>query len=143
MTKNKIKNYTPEILKQKLGEIFKRFGGVSLVYLFGSQVTGKTGEMSDLDIGILWDEKEKAIMIKSCELGNKIADILKDENIQVVPLNEQGLSFCFNVIKFGVCIFGDESKRVKYETSILNQYLDFHYFANQYNQSFSRHISEK
>jgi predicted nucleotidyltransferase len=143
MTKAQIKSYSPEILKQKLGKVFKSFGGVSLVYLFGSQVTGKTGVMSDLDIGILWDEKEKAVMIKSCEIGNKIADILKDENIQVVPLNEQGLSFCFNVIKFGICIFGNESKRVRYETSILNQYLDFQYFASQYNQSFSGHILGK
>ncbi|MDI6641377.1 MAG: nucleotidyltransferase domain-containing protein [Elusimicrobiota bacterium] len=134
------KVYTSEILKEKLVNIFKSYPLISLVYLFGSYATKNIGPMSDLDIAILWAEEEKSYLVKSCELGNKIADTLNDENIQVVPLNDQGLSFCFNVIYTGICIYGSEELRVKFETSILNQYLDFKYFAEMYNKSFEKRV---
>ena len=139
-TNSRIVKYTPEILNKKLKNIFNEYSTISLVYLFGSYATNNIGPMSDLDIAVLWSEKEKSILIKSCELGNKIANELNDENLQVVPLNDQALSFCFNVINTGICIYGREEMRVRYETSILNQYLDFKYFAQQYNECFRQRV---
>ncbi len=135
--------YNSEILKQKLIDIFNSYPEISLVYLFGSYAINNTGPISDLDIAVLWSENEKTILLKTLELGNKIADKLNDENIQIVPLNNQALSFCFNVINTGICLYGKEETRIKFETSILNQYLDFKYFAEQYNKSFRQHILGK
>ncbi|MFH2070729.1 MAG: nucleotidyltransferase domain-containing protein [Elusimicrobiota bacterium] len=135
--------YNPEVLREKLTNVFNKYSNISLVYLFGSSVSGNVGPMSDLDIAVLYEENEKLSILNLCELGNKIADILGDENIQVVPLNEQSLSFSFNVINTGICIYGSEEKRVRFETSILNQYLDFKFFADQYNRMFKNQYSGK
>lgn len=111
-----------------------------MVYFFGSQVKGKLGLMSDVDLTILWSNDDKEPMMKSLKLQSEVRELLKDELIEMGPLNEQTLSFCYNVIKDGVCIFGREEDRVRYETYILNEYLDFLYLADEYNQIFKESI---
>jgi len=44
---------TPPVLIEHLPGILKDFPGISLVYLFGSQVTGQVGPMSDFDLAII------------------------------------------------------------------------------------------
>lgn len=135
------KRYTPDLLKTKLRQDFTKFSP-ALVYFFGSQVKGSPGPMSDVDLAVLWDKEEKKPMMKSLALQRVIRDKLKDERFEAGPLNGQPLSFCYNVIKDGVCIFGQESTRVSYETYILNEYLDFSYLAEEYNKAFTKAVSE-
>jgi len=130
-------NYTPDLLKTELHKFFIESNAV-LVYLFGSQVKGRLGPMSDIDLAVLWNKEEKQPMMKSLTLQRTVRDKLKDERFEVGPLNEQPLSFCYNVIKDGICIFGKEIDRVTYETYILNEYLDFLYLAEEYNKAFTK-----
>lgn len=131
-----MRRYRPNYLRTRFKEEFAK-SGAELVYYFGSQVRGKIGKMSDVDLTVLWDENEKMPMKKSAMLQGRIRKILSDDRIEIGPLNGQSLSFCYNVIKNGVCIFGNEEERVKYETYILNEYLDFSYLADEYNRLFN------
>ncbi|MFH1776481.1 MAG: nucleotidyltransferase domain-containing protein [Candidatus Omnitrophota bacterium] len=136
------RRYTADMLRSNLHEIFVKFAAV-LVHLFGSQVTGRLGPMSDVDLAVLWDDKEQQPMMKSLALQEAVRTKLQDEKFEIGPLNEQPLSFCYNVIKDGVCIFGKESDRVRYETYILNEYLDFLYLAEEYNKAFTKAVCEE
>jgi len=131
-----------EVLKDKLAPLFQK-SGVILAYVFGSTVKGEIGPLSDIDIAVLFPEEEKMPMTKSCELNYyAAAELLGDENekVEIGPLNNQALSFCYEVISTGICIYGREEDRVKYEVSILSQYLDFMYLARKYNQAFIENL---
>lgn len=135
-----MRKYTPKYLKKKLSVIFKKYPGIKLVYFFGSQLTRITGALSDVDIAILWNEDEKEHLLKEAGIQRKTRELLKDDRFEIGSLNDQALSFCYNVIKNGACIFGTEENRVKYETYILDEYLDFQYLAEQYNQAFKNSL---
>lgn len=133
------KKYSKETLRKKLYPVFRN-SGIKLAYLFGSQAKGKTGPLSDVDIALLWPHAKDSVMLSSIELQAKIRLLLKDENIELGALNNQAISFCYQVIKDGYCIFGREKDRAAYETRAVSEYLDFLYFANQYDRIFdSRH----
>ena len=130
--------YQEDYLTEKLFPIFKKFR-VLLAYFFGSQVKGKIGPLSDVDIAVLWQETESMPMKKTLELQEAVMMRLKDyDRIEIGPLNNQALSFCYEVIKNGKCIYGKEEDRVPYEVYILNEYLDFLPLAEEYNREFRK-----
>jgi len=135
--KKELRKYDLQVLREKLSPLFTK-SGVILAYLFGSQAKGEIGPMSDIDIAVLWNKEEKEKLKKSLLLQSRIKERLRTEYIEVGSLNDQALSFCYNVIKDGICIFGKEKDRVEYETSILNEYLDFSYLAEEYNRAFTQ-----
>jgi len=126
-------------LQQSLKPLFQKFN-CELVYFFGSALRGTTGPLSDVDLAVLWPKEINVPMIKSLELQQEACETLKDERFEIGCLNGQNLSFCYNVIKTGKCIFGSEENRVAYETEILSQYLDFAYLAEEYNRIFDQKI---
>lgn len=136
-TKKELKRYDAQSIREKLSPLFTK-SRVILAYLFGSQAKGKIGPMSDIDIAVLWNKDEKEKLKKSLLLQSRIKERLQAEYIEVGSLNNQALSFCYTVIKDGICIFGKEKNRVEYETFILNEYLDFSYLAEEYNRAFTQ-----
>lgn len=119
---------------RQLGPLFKRLR-VRLVYLFGSQAIKHTGPLSDIDIAVLWPEGEKSPMLASVRLQQVIRDKLRDERIEVGPLNGQGIGFCFQVIRDGIFLYGTEQERVRFETGVLNEYHDFGYWEKLHEAS--------
>ena len=134
-----IERYTPDFLRERLYNILAASEAI-LVYFFGSQFKGQTGSMSDIDLAVLWQDNEQEPMMKSLALQEIIKDKLNDERIEIGPLNGQSLSFCYIVINSGICIFGEEERRVEYETHILNEYFDFSFLAEKYNLVFEERI---
>jgi predicted nucleotidyltransferase len=129
-------------LKKQLSEIFSRYG-VKLVYFFGSQYAGHPGPLSDLDLAVLWDVSEKTPMLQSLALQDEVAAKLNDSSVEIGPLNGQNTSFMYTVIAGGICIYGQEEDRVRYETRVLNEYLDFSYLADAYNRAFYQSVSRR
>ncbi|MFQ6066593.1 MAG: nucleotidyltransferase domain-containing protein [bacterium] len=140
--KKEFKKYDSQFLREELSPLFTK-SGIILAYLFGSQAKGEIGPMSDIDIAVLWNKDEKEKLKKSLFLQSQIKETLRVDTIEVGSLNDQALSFCFRVIKDGICIFGKEKDRVEYETFILNEYLDFSYLAEEYNRAFTQAMSKE
>lgn len=130
----KPKRLNPKVLARRLSPLFKRFG-VRVAYLFGSQAVGRPGPLSDVDLAVLWPEKESLPHVASIKLQQVIRDRLRDERIEVGPLNDQGVGFCFQVIRDGVFLYGTERDRVHFETRILNEYHDFSYWGSLHENS--------
>jgi uncharacterized protein len=110
-----------EELKAKIPEI----PGISLVYLFGSRITGNIGPMSDYDLAVLvekYDDYERVL----AELSHAAAVVFNTDRIDVVPLNRAPVELAYAVIAQGECIYQkDNPTRVEYEAKVLSMYGDY------------------
>lgn len=112
----------------KLQDIFKDYPYIASAYLFGSQVSGKTGPMSDVDIAILLKEdapKGRKLIHEADYLSFRIEEVLKKE-VDVVEINNQGLIFQYNILRTGKLIYdANPAFRANYVSRLISAYCDF------------------
>lgn len=113
--------------QQKLKRIFEKYN-IIFAYLFGSQISGKTGNLSDIDIAVYFNESVN----KHDRFDNKhklMADLsafFKKEDIDVVPLNDSYPLLNHRILKYGKIIYcKDIKKQKKYEDKAISEYLDW------------------
>jgi len=115
-------------VKLKLRDIFKSHSEIKLAYLFGSQVSGEIGPLSDFDFAFYADEREiKKLFDLKFILMDEISRALKNDKIDVVILNlAESPELKYNIIKEGELIFSEEPFKILIEPRILSEYFDFH-----------------
>ncbi len=130
--------------KKELTEYFSIKDSVILAYLFGSTVRGDAGRLSDVDIGVLLDEKipKKDRFDLELKLISDIAILIKKNKIDLIILNESPLLLAYNIIKNGIILKSDEKERVKFETKILSMYLDKKYYIKRHTEETLKRIAE-
>ena len=118
-----------------LKKLFQAKLQIKLVYLFGSQVSQKTGSLSDYDFAFYLEEKNrKKLFNLKLDLISGLSRILKTDKVDVVILNEaESPELKYNIIKEGKLIYETEPYRLLVEPRILNDYFDFHYLLLRYN----------
>lgn len=117
-------------------KIFESYNKVRLVYLFGSQVKGDIGPLSDYDFAIYFDRKTKKEEMYDLKflIEDKLSRYFKTDKIDVVILNiTESSELKYNIIKDGKIIYEIEPYKVIVEPKILNEYFDFIYFLRKYN----------
>lgn len=129
--------------EKELTEYFSSKDSIILAYLFGSTVRGDTGRLSDVDIGILLDEKlsKKDRFDLELKLISEIAILIKKNKIDLVVLNEAPLLLAHNIIKDGIVLKSDEVERVKFETKILSMYIDEKYYIKRHTEETLKRIA--
>lgn len=114
---------------EKLQDIFKVYPYIASAYLFGSQVSGRTGPMSDMDIAILLTEdapKGIKLIHEEDYLSYKVAKALDVKEVDLIDLNSQGLIFQHNVLRDGKLIYdADSALRIKFEIRVISNFCDF------------------
>lgn len=95
-----------------------------LVYLFGSQVSGHVGPLSDLDLAILFekypDPRERYA------LAHQIATQVGSSRVDVVILNRAPIELQYNVITMGMIIYeSNRLARIEFEARVLSRYFDY------------------
>ena len=101
------------------------FPEVSLAYLFGSQVTGQTGPLSDYDLAILLDSPDGSAHTLA-RLGHELAVQLQTSQVDLVLLNRTAIELAYHVIATGRLLYQrDVATRVEYEAQVLSQYGDY------------------
>jgi len=110
-------------LKKKLKQL-----GVSVVYLFGSRVTGGSNKLSDMDIGVVL--KDLPLSGDTRVLYNALykifSELYSDSKIDIVFLQKAPLSLQYSSIKDGKVLFEEDPiLTADYEYRVVNQYLDF------------------
>ncbi|MCE8423052.1 MAG: nucleotidyltransferase domain-containing protein [Candidatus Methanoperedens sp.] len=130
--------------EKELTEYFSSKDSVILAYLFGSTARGNAGRLSDVDIGVMLDEKlsKKDSFDLEMKLISEIAILIKKNKIDLVVLNEAPLLLSYNIIKSGIILKSDETERVKFETKILSKYMDEKYYIQRHTQETLERIAE-
>jgi len=115
-------------------EIFEKYPEIKLVYLFGSRAEGKASPLSDYDFAVYFDEKttkRRQFAIK-LELVVKIAEKLKNDNIDIVVLNNDLEPLLkYHIVKYGQIIFEKGFDRLILEPKIYSEFFDYQIFTNQ------------
>jgi len=112
-------------LRERLAQLAADFPEISLVYLFGSQVTGRTGPRSDYDLGVLVD-REGGSPQRRAALEHVLAVLIDTERLDVVWLAQAPVELAFAVISAGRLLYEREvADRVEYEARVMSRYCDY------------------
>ena len=114
--------------------IIKSHVEIKLAYLFGSQVKGDTGALSDFDFAFYINEKDsKKLHDLKFILMDEISRALKTDRIDIILLNlTDSPELKYNIIKDGHILYSEEPFKVLIEPRILNEYFDFHSTMKRY-----------
>ncbi len=93
---------TEQGIKDKLSPLFHE-KDLRLVILFGSTATGNRHNTSDIDLGFLFDNQ-----VDILELTNRVIQLLKRDNIDVVDLNRTSPLLRFSAVKKGKLLYEKE-----------------------------------
>jgi len=109
----------------KLDRLPVNFPAVSLVYLFGSQMEGRTGPLSDYDVGVLLERRLDTPDLRA-RLTHEVAVLLNTPQVDVVWLAQAPVELAFAVISQGKVIYQrDLATRVEYEALVMSRYGDY------------------
>jgi predicted nucleotidyltransferase len=98
---------------------------VELAYLFGSQVRGTTGPISDIDLGVLFADKVNTLSASS-KLAYELQKALQSQQIDIVALRDVPIELAYAIIAEGICIYQrDNTTRVEFEAHVLSRYGDY------------------
>lgn len=110
-------------------KIFLQNEEIIAAYLYGSFLYSENFE--DVDIGLLIRNRFKPNVMYEAHLAGKLEQIFKDtfkvfKPIDVRILNRKPLRFLFSILKNSNIIYSkNDLKRVKFETKVIKEYLDF------------------
>lgn len=123
-------------LKKKIGEVLERHREIIAAYLYGSTVKGYEGKGSDIDVGLLLREDFEMDVLYPARIAGEIREGCSlDQEVDVRILNMMPCRFLHQVIKEGEVILStDDEKRVKFETSVVDKYMDLKPFYDQYDE---------
>jgi predicted nucleotidyltransferase len=111
--------------EKELHALFGSFTDVKLAYLFGSQVSGRTGRMSDYDIAVLLGRGADRRRLRA-ELAHACAKLLGTARVDIVLLDKAPIELAFAVIATGRRLFEqDVATRVEYEAYVMGRYGDY------------------
>lgn len=123
-----------------LEEQFKEDRKIAFAYLFGSSARGDEGPLSDVDIAVyLTQEKDQLVM--RTKLMEKVAKTLGTDRIDVIVLNDATPVLGFAVVKDGILLKEDSSRRIEYESRVISEYLDNAYLWNVHRRNMQEQIA--
>jgi uncharacterized protein YutE (UPF0331/DUF86 family)/predicted nucleotidyltransferase len=99
---------------------------VKFAYLFGSRARGKAGPLSDTDVAVYFDRRIKFGDYR-LNLMERLAKILKSDNLDLVVLNQAPPLLKHEIIKYGRLLKDDTSRRIPFEAEVIRECLDTAY----------------
>lgn len=122
----------------KLPDIFKKYPQIRAVYLFGSVVSGRTHENSDLDL---------AILPRGRYSSHLKLDLLTDlgkhgfTDVDIVFLDTDDIVLKYEAIRHNYVIYHTEGfERGDLYSRIVRQYLDFRYYLDIQREAYKGRI---
>ncbi|NPV87173.1 MAG: nucleotidyltransferase domain-containing protein [Anaerolineae bacterium] len=114
-----------QILSENLDALLKDLPAIGLVYLFGSQVGGFTGPMSDYDFGILVDSTADEEQVRA-QFAHRLSGLLQTDRVDVVLLRHAPVELAYHIIAQGRLLYERNiAERVEFESGVLNRHGDY------------------
>jgi len=123
-------------LKEGIEGVLKGHKEILVAYLYGSTVKGYERRGSDIDVGLLLKEDFEAEALYPARIAGEIKEKCGlNQEVDVRILNKRPYRFLHQVIKMGeVILCADERERVRFEISVMDGYIDFKPFYEQYDE---------
>jgi len=137
---------TREKLIKRLNEFFRKVDYVELAYLFGSHAKGKTGPLSDIDIGVYLSRSlsRKERFEKRLELTASLSTFLQTDKVDLVVMNDASPVLNFEIIEPNCLVFErDHALKLKVEPYIMSRYYDRKYHEDFLNREFVKRFKER
>lgn len=130
-------------MEQHIKEYFEDKKDVVAVYLFGSQATGKAGDRSDVDIGIVADGKNpEPIIEKRLIFISELSRIMR-KDVHPVILNFASKQLIRQIFEKGKCILVNDKKRLaRLKMFEFAELADFAYYKELTQSGFVRKVME-
>lgn len=138
--KEDVRKYFPELL-----ELFKKDRDVVALYLFGSYGRDDIGPLSDVDIAVLLEPRVSSVNYfeKQLRLMRDACHLLHTDEVDLVILNEAPIDLQYAVLESGKLLYArDNPLRIRYETKIIERYLDSTRLRKEYFHFLKKHIRE-
>ena len=117
--------------KQK--KVFEELG-VSLVYVFGSQIDGTQNKLSDIDVGVVFDKNRKKRTEKDyTKLFDVFTDVFREyRKVDLIFLQDASLMLQSRVVFGGKLLYqgNDELAEVNYKEFVMKRHADTQYFRD-------------
>jgi len=105
-------------------KILEAEDNILLAYIFGSQLKGKTGPLSDYDFAVFLSQKPSSQF--KYKLKNKLVNVLDPGQVDLIILNDAPIELKYKVIATGKVIYQKNlAVRVEFEADTLSQYFDY------------------
>ena len=112
-------------LQRRIEAIVNAQTQVRLVYLFGSQVGGEIGPLSDIDLGVLLARDAPVARIRA-QLTHLFSVALGGNPVDLIILNQAPIELAYAVIAQGKILYQhDRAERVEYEADVMSRYGDY------------------
>ncbi len=130
--KQDVLNRLKKILKR---EIKLRKLPIEIVYIHGSYAKGREHKGSDIDIAVLFNEREYAKTPMKCFTGlNEVCAVLEKEigrDVDISILNRASLIFCYKIITEGIPLYNSSKKAMYFsQNKIMGMFFDFKPFID-------------
>ncbi len=139
-----------EVLVDRLRAFCAGQGDIVAAYLFGSQVTGTAGPLSDVDVALLlarYSDESWGIAsagradARLAELSSRLPVALGVPRVDVVILNTAPPALAFGAVRDGLVAAGAEDPaRIRFEVGVLQRYLDHLPLESVYNSALRNRI---
>lgn len=119
---------------------------VEIVYLFGSQATGKAYSQSDYDFGVYFnkDTSKKERFAKRLEYIGELGKILEHDEVDVIDLNSAPIQLQYSaILPRKDIVSNNESRRIELEHKIMSQYFDRLPYIRRHTQASIAKIAKK
>ena len=128
-------------LIEKLSAYFNTKSEIIAVYLFGSYAKGKEHRSSDIDIGLLFNTRDPALIKKKMDMVMIDLSRILRKDIHPVILNLAGEELLRQVFQKGKCILVKNPKKLaRYKMTAFSRIADFAYYKNQMQSGLIRNI---
>lgn len=131
-----------EKLKNDIRAILETDEDILFAYLFGSQATGPTHFLSDIDVACYLKPGDINYYLKKD--GQLLGDLtvgLHTSKVDLVLLNVAPLVLKFRIVSEGEVILSrDEQQRIDFKTAVFYMYFDFKPYLDEYHRLLRQEI---
>jgi predicted nucleotidyltransferase len=129
------------MIEDQIKNYFTKNADIVAVYLYGSYASGKVHPGSDVDIAILFDNRDRFIVNQRLEKFHiELSRILR-KDLHLTPLDFAGEVLLKQILKKGRCLTVNDSKKLAYfKMNALTRIADFQYHLNKMQSAMTRRV---